>query len=69
MKYYSVTKTDENGNASEEIVSADSMSVDMGCLLFYGSNPTSSDSKFPVEEACPLIRTYGIGGWMNAVIK
>lgn len=65
MKYYSVTKTDENGNASEEIVSADSMSVDMGCLLFFGTPEMADDG----SSSRSVIRAYGIGGWMNAVIK
>lgn len=65
MKYYSVTKTDTDGASEEEIVSADSMSVDMGCLLFHGTLNTANDG----SSSRPLIRAYGIGGWINAVIK
>ena len=63
MNTYTVTKTDPNGNAEEEIVTATSMKVDMGCLQFIG--PTPGDGLGDLTT----IKAYGIGGWINAEIK
>jgi len=63
MNTYLVTKTDPNGNAEEEIVTAVSMKVDMGCLHFIGPSPADNHSDLT------MIKAYGIGGWINAEIK
>ena len=63
MNTYTVTKTDTNGASEEELVTASSMRVDMGCLQFFGPQPGSE-----VSDKI-LIKTYGIGGWINAEIK
>lgn len=63
MNTFMVEKADMNGASSEELVTAKYMSVDMGCLQFFGPRPGSENTNDV------LIKAYGIGGWVNAEIK
>ncbi len=62
MNTYTVEKTDTNGTSELETVQAKRMSVDMGCLQFYGPALGSPEGE-------TLTKAYGIGGWINAEIK
>lgn len=53
MDTYMIERPNELSSGTvEETVKADSMQVETGCVKFFNNGR--------------LIRTYGIGGWVNA---